>query len=194
MPAIKIQTASKAPAAQVHGNSMLPKVRAVLDRGLGTEWSSGDVQELLGMSERSALYLFENGLLHTSRYPTKEGPYKAIRRTSGLSLLIYILNHSDEITEADAQPIIKKVLPLLTDQILEGVIGACRSLISKRSGVLVAVKQPEAKTVSDTATPALAETATLAHSGTVTRTKADPYAGTPDLFSSTSAGSNNTTP
>lgn len=176
---ITAQPSHRAPAQQVHGNSMHPKVRAVLDRGLGAEWTSGDVQELLGFSERSTLYLFENGLLHTSRYPTRETPYKAVRRTTGLSLLLYILTYSDEITEADVQPIIKKVLPLLTDHILEGVIGACKALIHSRSGMLVAVK-PAPETPQQEPKPAA-------------RPKADPYAGMPDLFPAHDAGAPKTT-
>lgn len=172
---ITAQPANRAPAQQVHGNSMHPKVRAVLDRGLGTEWTSADVQELLGLSERSAHYLFENGLLHTSRYPTKETTYKAVRRTTGLSLLLYLLEYSDEITEADVQPIIKKVLPLLTNQILEGVAGACKALINARSGLLVAVK------------PAATETPEQAEKRTP-RPKADPYAGMAELFPADDAG------
>lgn len=140
---ITVQPASRAPAQQVHGNSMHPKVRAVLDRGLGAEWTPAEVQGLLKLSMRSAQNLFDSPLLRTSAYPAKN-ECNTRRYTSGLSLLLYLLAHSDEITEADAQPIIKKVLPLLTNQILEGVMGACKALIHKRSGLLVAVKQEEA--------------------------------------------------
>ena len=131
--------AHRVPAEQVHGNSMHPKVRAVLDRGLGKEWNYKELAELLGISTRAAQYLMNTGHLRVSGHPTKETG-RSLRRSSGLSVLLYLITHSEEITEADAQPILKKVLPLCTDQILEGVIAACRALISKRSGMLVVVK------------------------------------------------------
>lgn len=151
---ISVQPSHRAPAQQVHGNSMHPKVRAVLERGLGTEWTSADVQDLLGLSDRAAHYLFSSGMLHITRYPSKNTT-KTIRRTTGLSLLFYLIQNSDEITEDDAQPIIKKVLPLLTNQILEGVVGACKALISARSSLLMAVKPNEAPAAAKPApTPA----------------------------------------
>jgi len=136
---ITAQPAHRVPAPMVHGNSMLPKMRAVLDRGLHAEWTSKDLVELLGISERGAQYLMNGPHLKGYTHPTRESDV-AVRRASGLSVLLYILKHSDEITEADVLPVMKKMLPLLTDQILEGVMGACRAIISKRSGLLVAVK------------------------------------------------------
>ena len=153
---------------------MHPKVRAVLDRGLSHEWTVSEVQALLGMSLRSTQYLFDSDMLRISMYPAR-GEKGITRFTTGLSLLLYLLEHSDEITEADAQPIIKKVLPLLTNQILEGVAGACKALINARSGLLVAVK------------PAAAETAEQAAKRTA-RPRADPYAGMPELFPADDAG------
>lgn len=139
---ITVQPSHAAPAQQVHGLSMHPKVRAILEKGLAHEWTTKDVSELLGFSERSARHLFESPMLRITRYPAKS-ENGTTRCCTGLSLLLYLLEHSEEITEADAQPILKKVLPLLTDQILEGVIGACRAIIAKRSGMLVVVKNDE---------------------------------------------------
>ena len=128
-----------APADQVHGNSMHGKVRAVLDRGLDAEWSSKEVAGLLGLDLRGAQYLMCNPeLLKSFGHPTKSE--RSLRRTTGLSLLIYILKHSDEITAEDALPITKKVLPLLTDAHLEGVVAAAKAIIQKRRTVIVAVK------------------------------------------------------
>jgi len=178
---ISVQPSHRAPAQQVHGNSMHPKVRAVLERGLGTEWTSADVQDLLGLSDRAAHYLFSSGMLHITRYPSKNTA-KTIRRTTGLSLLFYLIQNSDEITEEDALTIIKKVLPLLTNQILEGVMGACKALINARSSMLVAVK------------PA-AENPKQAEASTPRPTKADPYAGMAELFPAHETGApKNTTP
>lgn len=142
---ITVQPSHAAPAQQVHGLSMHPKVRAILDKGLTHEWTSKEVEELLGLSLRACQYLFSSGLLRITRYPAKS-ENGTTRCCTGLSLLLYLLEHSEEITEADAQPILKKVLPLLTDQILEGVIGACRAIIGKRSGMLVVVKTEDKET------------------------------------------------
>jgi hypothetical protein len=139
MTTITVQPSHAAPAQQVHGLSMHPKVRAILEKGLAHEWTTKDVSDLLGFSERSARHLFESPMLRITRYPAKS-ENGTTRCCTGLSLLLYLLEHSEEITEADAQPILKKVLPLLTDQILEGVIGACRAIIAKRGGMLVVVK------------------------------------------------------
>ena len=171
------QPAHRAPATQVHGNSMHPKVRAVLERGLGSEWNSAEVQELLGLSERATQYLFSMGALHITRYPSKNTA-KTVRRTTGLSLLLYLV----KITEADAQPIVKKVLPLLTDQLLEGVAGACKALISARSGVLVAVKPAAESAPAEESAPG-----TAAQPRTP-RPRPDPYAGMAELFPAASAG------
>ncbi|WP_395735140.1 hypothetical protein [Prosthecobacter sp.] len=176
---ITAQPSHRAPAQQVHGNSMHPKVRAVLDRGLGAEWTLGEVEELLGVSRRSAQYLFDSHLLAITRYPAKAASGRTIRSTLGLSLLVYLIKYSDEFTEADAQPIIKKVLPLLTNQILEGIIGACKALINARSSLLVAVKPAPEKPQQEPKPAA--------------RPKADPYAGMPDLFPAHDAGAPKTT-
>lgn len=142
---ITVQPSHTAPAQQVHGLSMHPKVRAILDKGLAHEWTTKDVSDLLGFSERSARHLFNSTMLRITRYPAKNES-NTVQSCTGLSLLLYLLEHSEEITEADAQPILKKVLPLLTDQILEGVIGACRAIIAKRGGMLVVVKGEDKET------------------------------------------------
>lgn len=139
---LTVQPSHAAPPQQVHGNSMHPKVRRVLERGLAHEWTTKEVEELLKLSPRSCQYLFECGLLAVTRYPAKNE--NGTKRTcTGLSLLIYLLKYSDEITEADALPAMKKLLPMLTDTMLEGVIGAAREIIRKRQTVLVVVKQAE---------------------------------------------------
>lgn len=175
---ITAQPSHRAPAQQVHGNSMHPKVRAVLERGLDYEWSSKEVKDLLRIDVRSAQQLMNGPHLRSFAHPTKLTE-KAVRRVTGLSLLLYLLKHSDEITEADAQPIIKKVLPLLSNQILEGISGACRALINARSSMLVAVKHAEGGMPN-------------AEGGTpkpqTPRPKADPYAGMAELFPAHEAG------
>ena len=182
MSMLTAQPAHRAPATQVHGNSMHPKVRAVLERGLGSEWNSAEVQELLGLSERATQYLFSMGALHITRYPSKNTA-KTVRRTTGLSLLLYLVKNSDEITEADAQPIVKKVLPLLTNQILEGVAGACKALISARSGVLVAVKPAAESAPTEESAPG-----TATQPPRTPRPRPDPYAGMAELFPAHEAG------
>lgn len=170
---ITAQPSHRAPAKQVHGNSMQPKVRAVLDRGLNHEWTSKEVKDLLNVDVRSAQQLMNGSHLRSFAHPTKRTE-KAMRRVTGLSLLLYLIKYSDEITEADAQPIIKKVLPLLTNQILEGVIGACKALINSRSGLLVVVK--------DEATPKAPPSS-----------KAAPLMQQPELFPAHDAGAPKTT-
>lgn len=152
---ITAQPSHRAPAQQVHGNSMQPKVRAVLERGLDYEWSSKEVKDLLRIDVRSAQQLMNGPHLRSFAHPTKMSD-KAVRRVTGLGLLLYLIKYSDEITEADAQPIIKKVLPLLTNQILEGVMGACKALIHSRSSLLVIVKQDEAPAAAKPAPKAAA--------------------------------------
>ena len=149
---ITAQSSHSAPAKQVHGNSMHRKVRAVLDRGLDHEWSSKEVSDLLGMELRSAQQLMSSVHLKCFAHPTKNTE-RGVRRTTGLSLLIYLIRHSDEMTEADALPALKKLLPLLTDIMLEGVIGAARAIIQKRQRVLVVVKEadPQAAALPQTA-------------------------------------------
>jgi len=172
-----VQPSHRAPAEQVHGNSLHPKVQAVLTRGLMQEWDYKSIAALLEISERSSHNLMESGLLNVSRYPAKS-LNGCTRRASGLSLLLYLLTHSDEITAEDAQPILKKVLPLLTDSILEGVIAACRALINKRSGVLVVVKPASAP-------PQDGGTAARRPPG---KAKSLTYGDMPDLFPATHAG------
>jgi|GEM_PF-3379301 len=175
-----VQPSHRAPAEQVHGNSLHPKVQAVLVKGLMQEWDYKSIAALLEISERSSHNLMESGLLNVSRYPAKS-LNGCTRRASGLSLLLYLLTHSDEITAEDAQPILKKVLPLLTDSILEGVIAACRSLIIKRSGVLVVVVKP----ASIGAPPQDGGTAARRPPGKAPALK---YGDMPDLFPATHAG------
>ena len=136
---ITVQPSSSVPPEQVHGLSMHPKVRAVLARGLDEEWTPKDVAELLGMSLRTAQCLFGTGQIHCGRYQGQPG-VKTLHRCIGMSVLLYIIDHTDELNQADAVAVLKKLLPLLTDAVLEGVAGACKALISKRSGVLVVVK------------------------------------------------------
>lgn len=189
---ITVQPSHRAPANQVHGNSMHPKVRAVLDRGLNHEWSSKEVKDLLNVDVRSAQQLMNGTHLRSFAHPTKRTE-KAIRRVTGLSLLLYLIKYSDEISEADAQPIIKKVLPLLTNQILEGVMGACKALIHSRSSLMVVVK-PAAETPEP---PKAASGMTNNECGTPTRSarphKADPYAGMAELFPIDETGAPKTT-
>lgn len=136
---VTIQPAHKAPANTVHGNSMQAKFRAVLERGLSAEWTSHELRDLLGISERSAQELLSGPLLKSYAHPTK-GSEQGRRRASGLAVLLYLTRFSDEITAEDVLPALKKMLPLLTDAVLEGVISACKALISKRSGMPVIVK------------------------------------------------------
>lgn len=121
---------------------MHPKVRAVLDKGLHHEWTSKDVAELLGIGLRTAQNLFQSEHLRTSDYPTNPNTDGGMRRASGLSLLLYILKHAEELQEADVIAALKKALPLLTDSMLEGVIGAAKAIIQARQGMLVVLKEP----------------------------------------------------
>ena len=137
---LTIQPAKDAPAHAVHGLSMHPKIREVLDKGLGHEYDFKEFSALTGLSERSAHNLFERGeYIKVSRYPAKS-LNGCKRRVSGLSVLCYLIEHSDEITEADTRPILKKVLPLMTDGMLERVITAAQALIRERAGLPVIVK------------------------------------------------------
>jgi AraC-like DNA-binding protein len=140
---LTIRPAKDAPAHAVHGLSMQPKIRAVLDKGLEHEYDFKEFAQLTGLSERSVHNLFERGqYIKVSRYPAKS-VNGCKRRVSGLSVLCYLIEHSDEITEADTRPIMKKVLPLMTDALLERVINAAQALIRERAGLPVIVKAEE---------------------------------------------------
>lgn len=150
---LTIQPARTAPVDQVHGLSMHPKIRTVLDKGLAHEYDFKEFAALTGLSERSAHNLFERGeFIRVTRYPAKS-VNGCKRRVTGLSVLLYLLEHSDEITAADARPIIKKVLPLMTDALLERVISAAQALIRERAGLPVIVKADEHPAAAGVSTP-----------------------------------------
>lgn len=169
---LTVASSHRAPAHAVHGNSMHAKIREVLDKGLHHEWDAKSFATLTGLSERSALYIFERGeFLNVSRYPAKS-LNGCLRRASGLSVLLYLVNHSDEITAEDVLPALKKMLPLLTDAVLEGVSAACKALIARRSGMPVIVKTTPPKPRPQ---------------------QADLFAGMPELFTPAPDGAGETT-
>lgn len=140
-------TASKdAPHGQVHGLTMHPKVRAVIARGLDHEWNAHELAELLGVRVRSMQIALEKGTIKTSRYPSANGT-RFHRRALGVSVLMYLLDHSDEITAADVLPIIKHALPLLNDDRVRQIIAAGEALLKAREDLPVVVKSAEPEPV-----------------------------------------------
>lgn len=135
-----IQPAKHAPAEQVHGLSMHPKVRAALAKGAHHEWNAKDIAELLGVGMRTAQYMLEQGHIKSTGYQGRGTHQKKHRRALTLSVVNYLLEHAEEITAADGLPIIKTLLPLLPDAVLQGIIAASQALINRRASLPVVVK------------------------------------------------------
>lgn len=89
----------------IHPLSHHPVVRRLIEAGPDKEWSSGEVAGLLGLSERAVQLLAADGRVGFTTYPTRAAhgrkPGRLIRRFTTHSLLVYVLQYSTEVSEAD---------------------------------------------------------------------------------------------
>lgn len=128
-----IQPAKSAKPAEHHGLSYHPQIRAVLKRGAEHLWNVKDLMELLQLTERPVQDMLASGIFTTSSFPTKKAAKNPRRKTTTGSLLLYLLQHSSEVPQADIIASLAIILEQLPDSVLHHLVTHVQQKLARRA-------------------------------------------------------------
>lgn len=134
------------PPYREHSLSHNPVIRTVLKAGPDKLWGSKDLQELLGLCERSAQYLLTDGLPSVLRFPVK-GRCRSVRKVTSGALLLYLIRNAREESQSEVLAALGVILEELPTDVLTQLIGYLQKKVLRRASrpvVVVSESEPGA--------------------------------------------------
>lgn len=134
-----IKTAGEiTPPCREHSLSHNPVIRAVIKAGSSKLWGTKDLEELLGVSERSAQCLLADGIPSSLKFPAK-GSGRSVRKVTSGSLLLYLLKNAREEPQSEVLAALGLIVDELPTAVLSQLVGFLQKKITRRASRLVVV-------------------------------------------------------